>query len=277
MHKNFVFRIGLHQLLISLILGWLLLAQQASALRPPAGVLALRPGGYAFADYPDAFDAFNKEGITIELWFYLTDIPSEWSERWFLIGKPNSYFIDIHGKNPFLPLINDPEGTVYMEYEIHSGCGGGSDTLQVSSEDSLLNRWVHIAYQIKGAGPVQNAIFFDGGNLGNGESSSSPCGVSLSVNPLFIGGKPGYNSLKGWIDEVRISSGWRYPINKPINPPRRFQRDQNTLALWHFDEGAWALRYADASGNDYTLFAGGTLPVNPKGKLTTMWGRLKTR
>ncbi|HIE26726.1 TPA: hypothetical protein EYP66_05530 [Candidatus Poribacteria bacterium] len=276
MRKNFVVRIGLQELLIGLILGWFLLAQQASALRPPAGVLVLRPGGYAFADYPDAFDAFNKEGITIELWFYLTDIPSEWSERWFLIGKPGNYFIDIHGKNPFLPLINDPEGTIYVEYEVCSGCGGGSSTFQMPPGDSLLNRWVHVAYQIKGAGPVQNAEFFDGGILGTGETSSS-CRFSLSVNPLFIGGKPGYNSLKGWIDEVRISRGWRYPVNKPINPPRRFQKDRNTLAIWHFDEGAWAPRYADASGNGYTLFASGTLPVNQEGKLTTMWGRLKMR
>jgi hypothetical protein len=239
-------------------------------------VLVLRPGGYAFADYPNAFDAFNKEGITIELWFYLTDIPAEWSERWFLIGKPGNYFIDIHGKNPFLPLINDPEGTIYVEYEVCSGCGGGSTTLQVPPGDSLLNRWVHVAYQIKGAGPVQNAEFFDGGILGTGETSSS-CRFSLSVKPLFIGGKPGYNSLKGWIDEVRISRGWRYPVNKPIKPPRRFQKDRNTLAIWHFDEEAWAPRYADTSGNGYTLFASGTLPVNQEGKLTTMWGRFKMR
>lgn len=163
MRKNFVFRIDLQELLMALILGCFLLAQQALALRPPAGVLVLRPGGYAFADYPGAFDAFNKEGITIEVWSYLTDIPSEWSERWFLIGKPGNYFIDIHGKNPFLPLINDAEGTVYVEYEICSSCGGGSVTHRVLPKDSPLNRWVHIAYQIKGTGPVQNTIFFDGG------------------------------------------------------------------------------------------------------------------
>ena len=57
-------------------------------------------------------------------------------------------------------------------------------------------------------------------------------------DPLFIGGKNGFNSMKGWIDEIRITKGWRYDTNKKtINPSRRFLMEENTLALWHFDEG----------------------------------------
>ena len=36
-----------------------------------------------------------------------------------------------------------------------------------------------------------------------------------------------------WIDELRISNGWR----ENIDPYRRLKADRWTVALWHFDEG----------------------------------------
>lgn len=71
----------------------------------------------------------------------------------------------------------------------------------------------------------------------------------------------------------------RYAEDGSIRPERRrFQADASTIALWHFDEGRFAPRYADASGNSYTLIAGGSLAghvVGPRGKLDIAWGSLK--
>jgi hypothetical protein len=250
---------------------------QASVLEPPEGVLALREGGYALAEYADVFDGFGKEGCTVELWFYLTDVPSDWKEVWVLIDKPHSYFIHITGIEP-VEFRLDPEVVGYIKYMVYCGDGGAAGSrVWLSPENFSLNRWFHFAYQIRGTGPIQSAEFFDGRSMGTG-SSDSAGGFLASSDPLFIGGREGHKSIKGWIDEIRISRGWRYTPRQPINPPRKFDTDQQTLALWHFDEGPWAPHYADASGNGHTLFSVGLTPVEAEqaGKLAAMWGRLKT-
>jgi len=87
-----------------------------------------------------------------------------------------------------------------------------------------------------------------------------------------------FESLNGYIDEFRISKGLRYAEDGSIRPKRRFQADASTIALWHFDEGRFAPRYADSSGNGYTLVAGGSLAgrvVDPRGKLAITWDSLK--
>ncbi len=87
-----------------------------------------------------------------------------------------------------------------------------------------------------------------------------------------------FESLNGYIDEFRISKGLRYTEDGSIRPKRRFQADARTIALWHFDEGRFAPRYADSSGNGYTLVAGGSLAgrvVDSRGKLAITWDSLK--
>ncbi|MEO2004086.1 MAG: hypothetical protein ABGY41_08305 [Candidatus Poribacteria bacterium] len=67
-------------------------------------------------------------------------------------------------------------------------------------------------------------------------------------------------TLAGRVGEVRISSTARYPFEavggddaNRLSVPGRFETDEHTVALWHFDEGANAVEYADASGNGHTL------------------------
>jgi hypothetical protein len=264
---------------------FLLTVQQALAQGPPDGVLALRPGGYAFADYPDMLNALADDGITIEAWFYLTDVPSEWREHCILISKPGSYAITMRGRGGvrhISPYSEDPDGTIYMDYKIYTSPEGSGcrSEFHLSPESIPLNRWVHIGYQLKGLNPIQNAELYDGQ-----VPSSGTCGGSRPLEqppgPLFIGGADGYDSFKGWIDEVRISNTWRYAPGTlpdiPAGPSEEFRKDRHTIALWHFDEGPWAYHYADDSGNGYTLFSGGTLRVNKHNdRLTTTWGQLKS-
>ena len=57
--------------------------------------------------------------------------------------------------------------------------------------------------------------------------------------------------------------------------------DAKTAALWHFDEPSGTRKFSDASGHAHHLVGEGgartgiPLTVEPHGKLTTTWGRLK--
>ena len=260
---------------MSVVLVWFLSTQQVSAEAPPKGVLAPRPGGYVFVDCPGVFDALSDEGITVEFWFYLAFMPEDWRERWVLLSRPGSYTFLIRGRRtqddgwPF----DDPEGSVNFSCQPLDR-GGTNGPMR-----NPLNRWRHYAFQFKVTTNGLNtstsfAMFFDGITAGKGGGSKSK--AYLPDDVLFIGGRPGYGSLKGWIDEVRISDSWRYTSGTVFEPERRFRKDEHTLALWHFDEGPWAHQYEDSSGNEYTLFGGETLQIIDQRKgLATTWGRLK--
>lgn len=259
---------------ISIVLICRLPIQQVSAEVPPGGVLAPQAGGYVFVKCPGVFDALNDEGITVEFWFYLTDAPEDWRDRWVLLSKPGSYSFYIRGPRtgPDWWPINDPAGTVNFYCRTLSG-GGAEGSMQ-----NPLQCWHHFAFQFRvtkfDAGTSeQRATFFDGMTSSKGSGYESR--VYLPDDLLFIGGRPGYGSLKGWIDEVRISSIWRYTPGEIFKPERESSRDQYTLALWHFNEGDWARQYEDSSGNGYTLLGGGTMLVDRKNRLITAWGSLK--
>jgi len=57
-----------------------------------------------------------------------------------------------------------------------------------------------------------------------------------------------FNPLDGLIDEVRISKVARY--NESFKSAARFETDADTLALYHFDEGAGEV-LKDSSGNNH--------------------------
>ena len=91
-----------------------------------------------------------------------------------------------------------------------------------------------------------------------------------------------WGPFAGYIDEVRISRVARYNVGKKgFTPRKKFKDDAKTVALWHFDEPSGTRKFSDASGNAYHLVGEGgartgiPLAVEPHGKLTTTWGRLK--
>ncbi len=254
----------------------LLFINQTMAQEVPEGVLALQPGGYAFTEKTKDFSAFTDEGITVEFWFYLTDIPKDYYQPWSLFYKRNEYSIIIRGKN-----INrdDLDGTTHIIYRLHGIGSSASSGIGISPEappeKRILNRWIHVAYQIRGEKIVYDAVFLDGEIHGLNIPHHDK--FQKANSPLFIGGDTDHSSIdsiEGWIDEVRISRGWRYE-RKPITPKREFESDEKTIALWHFDEPFGATSWEDSSGNGHTLFAGGTTRVENKGKLVSTWGIIK--
>lgn len=253
------------------IIGFLFI-QQLSALDVPARVFAPKEGAYVYAESSDAFDGFTKNGITIEIWFYLLSVPEDWREECDLIDKPYSYDFRISGNTPDDKQAF-PDSIASLQYLARSKNGGGiGGRIWLFRDD--LKKWHHFAYQILGTGPIEITAFIDGKNRGRTVSNAVD-GFQTSSDPLFIGGRYGYKSINGWVDELRISKGWRYVQFPDIKPEREFKADQNTVALWHFDDGTNSRIYMDSSGNGHTLYADETSFVDSKSKSVIIWGMLK--
>ncbi len=266
----------------------------------PLDVLELRPGGYVYADYPGVFDNIEGDGITIEAWVYLMARPEDGAYtlpevregQWIIFAKPASYYVVIRGRNLLSALeTRDPKGSSFVHFATAGQPtakgvpGGGGAIVRLLPEEYPLSLWVHIAYQIVGSKHETNRMYyFDQKYFGKGHKATA---IGRTPAPLLIGGTPlvkfkegaewgdKYESMKGYIDEVRISEGFRYAPGGEINVQRHFLADAQTIALWRFEEGPGASSYADASGNDYTLFAGGSLSVHPRDRVATTWGSIK--
>ena len=78
------------------------------------------------------------------------------------------------------------------------------------------------------------------------EFVASAMQIQIASNPT--GSMKGSNFYRGIIDEVRISSIARY--TEDFIPEERFESDENTLALYHFDEGNGEILH-DSSGNGH--------------------------
>ena len=280
----------------------LIFVQHAIAQRElvPTDVLELRPGGYVYADYPGVFDDIEGDGITIDAWIYLTARPKDGAYtlpevregQWIIFAKPASYFVAIRGRNLLSALeTRDPEGSSFVHFATagqptaKGAPGGGGAIVRLQPEEYPLSLWVHIAYQIVGSKHETNRMYyFDRQYFGKGHKATA---IGRTPAPLLVGGTPlvkfkegaewgdKFESMKGYIDEVRVSEGWRYGEGKVIHPKRHFSVDAQTIALWRFAEGAGAPSYRDSSGNGYTLTAGGSLSVHPRDKVATTWGRIK--
>ena len=286
------------------VICWLFIVHYGFAVSAdiPPDVFKAQRDGYLYADYPGVFDDAEDEGITVEAWIYLTDKPKDgiylnWEDRegqWIIFAKPGSYHVVIRGRDLHSAIEeHDPEGSTYLQFTFTrqptaTHAGESSFTRHIPPGDFPFARWFHIATQIvvTEAGSHRE-YFIDGNSMG---SSLKPAPMRRTPAPFLIGGTPNINfkdgsrwgdvyeeSLRGYVDEVRVFKGFRYVLNENFRPKRRFGADEQTIALWHFDEGPGAHVYRDSSGNDYHLFSGGSLAtaVDPRRKLATTWGNLK--
>ena len=292
-HRHLLFKQVLKVHLISIM--WFASHAHAMPDHIPPDVFEATPGGYLYANYPGIFDDID-EGITIEAWVYLNEPPEDRARdldrngNWLIFGKPGSYFVNISGRNLADSLERDrPEGIAMIRFGIEKQSDpANADSWGYKSyghgvlPESYQQRWIHIALQISAVKDgIHYMAFYDQRWPGGG---SKPRTMGRMNSPLMIGGpnpKSAYGgwqrfeSMRGYIDEVRVSKGMRYSRDRKIQAKRPLQVDARTIALWRFREAPGAHFYRDSSGNGYTLFPGGSLSVDTRGKLTTTWGSLK--
>ena len=289
----------------------LLVAKTASAQpeEVPPDVFEAQLDGYLYADYPGVFDnaegdeAFG-DGITVEAWVYFTGRPPELMlpYSWMIVAKPGSYYIALVGRDLSDEIERNifAEGITHLTFVVEGQQGGrGSSGIAFQPDEFPFARWVHIAYQlVSKKDGTHDTVFYDRHGEGRGRFSGQ---MGRQNTPLMVGGgrpvtftvdvpdrhhndtwewgerrnQKVVGAMEGYIDELRISKGWRYKAKGNIHPKRNFRVDDRTIALWRFEEGPGAPFYRDSSSNDYTLFPAGSLDVQPLSKMNITWGSLK--
>ena len=205
------------------------------------------PGGMSTADYPNVFDAIEGDGITIEAWIYLIERPgdrageSDSNGNWLIVDKPGSYYVTISGRDLNSPLPAYPKGTTAMAFgllrQVRPGLDRSGSRAIIPPEEFPLARWVHIAFQIAGGKYNTRMIgFYD-----RIHKSAHTMGdvMGRTAAPLLIGGSKlvtfengrqwgrEYESMKGYIDEVRVSEGFRYARGAEIGSPKQVRMHCN--------------------------------------------------
>ena len=259
----------------------------------PAGGEYLRiyaPGDYAYVPDHEDFDITSKkEGYTIEMWYYAERPLQEFdraavqpSESWPMIYKADSYEIML-GSN-IIPRFNSETESL--------GIRGPQHPLSLNQWHyfvvTLSAEYVQVVYnnllwgrRVSGFMALGNrdSLFCIGGGR-------TPVPFNGPEAPEWVGKNLWIPYIDGFIDEVRISNIVRYP-REDLNlgrwvdtikvPEGRFEPDEHTLALWHFDfEGDAGSKWWDSSGNGHHLtYKGEYLNVRSIGKLPIIWGELK--
>ena len=125
---------------------------------------------------------------------------------------------------------------------ILSNPGYESRTLGAGIRDWRSGQWRHVALQWKldDGGKTAMALYVDGRLASDRCTGSvkSPNDRPLKMKPLpfpvQVGSmNTGYRPADALIDELRISSVCRY--SSSFVPAKRFETDEATLALFHFD------------------------------------------
>ena len=266
----------------------------------PAGGEYLRiyeQGDYATVpDHDDLDVTLQTDGFTIEMWVYLerplkerVDAIAQPLDVWSLLYKDESYRWDMF-----------PPGSPSFNFTFREGFHAGG--LPGLLTKLPLKEWHYIAVTFAERYRqycVNNRLRGTRGILLRFDNTDGPLRIGGGRKPLlgvtpgpFLGKPVWVDFTGGLIDEVRISNVVRYPADgiadkkwnevweKTIEIPKgRFETDEHTIALWHFDwEGEPGSKWRDASGNGHHLtYTGNYLHVNPHRKLATTWAGIKGR
>jgi hypothetical protein len=186
----------------------------------------------------------NDSHVTIEAWIEID--PG---------ANPRSTGVPIHLTGP-VDLSLWASSSLDWSARVGANATGGADTILLRSARLGDRRGVltHVALVWNGNQPT---LFVDGQPVGDVEERPGEW-IHGSDARLLIGAalRPGDENpsagFRGIIDELRVSSIARYldESGEPMafEPPRTFECDEQTLALFHFDEAS-PTEVADASPN----------------------------
>ena len=250
---------------------------------------------YAVLDFKTSGVLLPKgtEEFTVEAWVYPTTPPDGNIYAMILNQQVAMRVASDNGQREHLKThIDDWQAdSLILFIRWHIMIGGGPAT-QGTVTALSPDQWNHIAFQSDGKeaaiivndfAKIRNwpkgiPVARDLSNLRYPKDFTlGGFGKKIEIHDDFFWGP-----FAGYIDEVRISTVARYDVGKDgFTPRNKFKKDRETLALWHFDEPGGTRIFSDASGNDHHLVGEGgartsiPLAVEPHGKLTTTWGRLK--
>ncbi len=187
---------------------------------------------YTTSSGSDPIDNYTDK-FTMEAWVY----PTSASGNKIVINKENAYEIGINGSN--------------LAVAIHTGSWAWDVSTPIT-----FNTWHHVAATFDG---TYVKLWMDGELKGSYNRTGT---ITKNGNPIKIGGRGTSTAtstapLEGYIDEVRLSNVVRYSGTTYDVPETEFTNDDNTLGLWHINEGnGTTLADASASGSNMTLVDG---------------------
>jgi hypothetical protein len=177
----------------------------------------------------------TNNALTVECWFNRQTGTSDWNSlvsKESLSSTMSGFDLRFASACPNADIQLSPE-SVY-DNDIYGYNQG-------DHQNTSTNKWQHYAMQYDGTNYL---VWIDGTLFFSTNCTAQIVNVS---NPISIGCQnSGYRPFNGWIAEVRVSNIGRYYTT--FVPQTRFATDANTMALYHFDEGAGSV-VADSSGN----------------------------
>ncbi|MBI5360765.1 MAG: DUF2341 domain-containing protein [Planctomycetes bacterium] len=168
------------------------------------------------------FTAAGQSALTVEAYVYLTANPEPNRAATIFLEQSSNFGIN----RVFLGITYG----LNVLWEIE---GAGQFVSLGSTLTVPMNAWTHIAGCYDSTGL---RIYINGMPAGSRSDNPGILGDSPQTawinSPCFL---LAYTTLKGGIDELRVSSSVRYQDAFDIRRAQ-FESDANTLSLWHFNE-----------------------------------------
>ncbi len=221
------------------------------------------PGGYSLRFEGNGYGNLDRVRIKLDNPARPIDVGGDFTIEWWMKATPGENGTTVCsagdgawlGGNTFFDRdINGPGdygkyGISLMNGRIAFGVNNGSTGVTLCGSSNVANgSWHHLVVQHR-ASDGQLQIYVDGA-LDN--QAAGPTGdlsyrdnrtPAVSRDPYLVVGAEKfdtdsnlYPSFRGWITEIRISTGLRYAGAYPT-PSSRFSTDGSTVGLYHFGQG----------------------------------------
>jgi len=169
---------------------------QISTAQEKFGTSSLFPGVTGYIDFPTSNDWYlssaNSSQFTIEMWIYVTNLTG----GGYLINRGQS------GQENY--LITYSAGGEFTFGLSTDGITANYQYINTSGAALTANTWAHVAVDKDATGKIR--IYKNGTMYGNSTPANSTF-YSGSAQSLYIGIRPGSNSITGYIDDLRITKG----------------------------------------------------------------------
>ena len=245
------------------------LAGSYASAAPQNMALELKSNPNHFFEAPDNPVFHQKLGntLTVEAWVFSMDMAGER----MIINKEDSYETALRNNGLYDTALNGGGG-----WDWHSS------SLKVKKEE-----WAHVATTWDGL----VVLMYVNGKKSSAKKEIAGNALNVTSSTFKVGrrvrGEPSHSIFFGLIDEVRVSKGLRYTKDFDL-PLGALEPDDDTMALYHFDEAVGkTIKDHSKNGVDGKLVGDAQLvridlpntqqAIEARGKLATIWGRLKTQ